>query len=143
MKENNFISASGWFSLALPKDWVEYESEEEGTYAFFNSKSWTGNLRITPLRSSNSEDNMALSVSRSTLKEHQGAREMQLGELMAVSYKTYTKDAEQLVMYFWMAGKMNYVFTCSFTIDKAIDGSRKNNKELKLVEGIISSIRIL
>ena len=57
-----FTSRSGWFSFTLPADWDEYDDEEEDTYAFFNSNSWTGNLRISPFRwmlVANSDDDKA------------------------------------------------------------------------------------
>jgi len=40
MSYKTFTSQSGWFSLTLPVDWEEYEDEDtdEGTYAFFNTK---------------------------------------------------------------------------------------------------------
>lgn len=50
MKSKTFTSQKGCFRLTLPVEWDESNDGEENTYSFFNSKYWTGNLRITPFR---------------------------------------------------------------------------------------------
>ncbi len=52
-----FISPDAKFSLTLPQYWEEYDDGEESTFAFFNSNSWTGNFRITPLYWTQHTDN--------------------------------------------------------------------------------------
>lgn len=36
------------YSIFLPENWEEYETDEINTNAFFDTTKWTGNLRITP-----------------------------------------------------------------------------------------------
>ena len=44
--EHNFNSEYN-YSIKLPENWSEYETDENNTNAFFDTIKWTGNLRIT------------------------------------------------------------------------------------------------
>lgn len=49
MNGQRFNSEFG-YSIDLPKNWSEYELEDEkNTNGFFDTSEWTGNLRITSL----------------------------------------------------------------------------------------------
>ena len=37
------------YSINIPENWSEYETDEKNTNAFFDTTKWTGNLRITPM----------------------------------------------------------------------------------------------
>jgi hypothetical protein len=143
MQLRNFVSDNGWFTMRLPNEWEEYVDGNEGTYAFFNAKSWTGNLRITPLRISNLDRDMAVDFLKSELEKNDGAKQIYLGEHRVVSYKKdILQDTGEFVNFYWITGKKNTVLVCSFTIEKNKDKTRENETELQLVENIISSIQI-
>jgi hypothetical protein len=143
MALRKFISEDNWFTMSLPDDWDEYDDGDEGTYAFFNSKNWTGNLRITPLRSSNVDRDMASDLLKSGLEENEEAKQISLGELKAAFYKVYTiQEGEEFVNYYWYTGKRNTALICSFTINKKNEGTAENTRELQLVETIIAGIQI-
>ena len=146
MNTRNFTSQDGWFSLILPVDWDEYNDGEEGTHAFFNSKSWTGNLRITPIRWENTagpiEDKAAKFIKK-RLADNKQAVKIILGNWNCVHYKKEIKEgANSFVVYYWETGKADSILICSFTIDKKRDDSRANRAELILVQSMIRSIVI-
>jgi hypothetical protein len=146
MDMKTFTSQNGWFSLTLPADWDEYDDGEEGTYAFFNSKSWTGNFRITPLRWTQAvdpNDDKASKFITDELSENEGATMIKLGNLDCAHYKKDTKqNDEALVVYYWATGKKNTLFVCSFSIDKKEELTKRNQAELQIVQNIIKSIKI-
>ena len=146
MNFKTFTSQSGWFNLSLPADWSEYDDDEEGTYAFFNSKSWTGNFRITPIRweqvADSNEDKAAKFVAK-RITETEGATKIMLGDFECVYYKREMKqDNDSLVIYYWITGKKQNLFICSFTINKEQESTKQNEDELRIVEKIIKSIKI-
>ena len=57
---------------------------------------------------------------------------------------TIKKDLleDDLVIYYWAAGKKDNLFICSFTIDKKQEQTEQNKTELSIVEDIIKSIKI-
>ena len=146
MNSRNFTSPGNWFSFTLPVDWEEYDDGEEGTYAFFNSKSWTGNLRITPIRWENipdsSEDKAAIFI-KERLASNKQAVKIKLGEWDCVHYKQEVNENDQsFVVYYWETGKVDSILICSFAINKKSEGSRANRAELILVQKMIRSITI-
>lgn len=141
MTLKKFISQSGWFTLDLPEDWQEYDDGEKDTYSFFNSKAWTGNLRITPFRWENvinpNEDKALSFVEEEVINN--SAQKIKLNEFDCAHYKKYTsQNNEDLIIYYWVAGKNNTVFICSFTTDR--DKEAESNNQIELVENIIRSI---
>jgi hypothetical protein len=145
MKSKIFTSESGWFSLTLPEKWEEYD-DEEGTYAFFDTESWTGNFRITPLRwtrPENSNEDQAYKFIVKKTRENEAATKIQLGDFACSFYKEdLTNDKENSVIYYWIIGKMNTLFICSFTIDKEQESTKENENALEIVRNIIKSIVI-
>ena len=146
MSHKKFTSRSGWFKLTLPPDWEEYEIDEEDTYAFFNAKDWTGNFRITPFRWANLADpnqDKAAEFILEQLNENEGATRIKLGSFDCALYKeNVLQDGDELVIYYWIAGKMENLFICSFTINKNQEQTQQNKVEVKTVEDIIKSIEI-
>ena len=145
MNSKNFTSPGGWFSFTLAVDWKEYNDGEEGTYAFFNYKSW-GNLRITPIRWENipdsSEDKAAIFIKK-RLASNKQAVKIKLGEWDCVHYKQEVNENDQsFVVYYWETGKVDSILICSFAINKKSEGSRANRAELILVQKMIRSITI-
>src|SRR5688572_20031613 len=117
MNSKTFTSQNGWFSLTLPADWDEYDDGEEDTYAFFNSKSWTGNFRITPFRWTHvvdpNEDKAAEFIA-DELSENTGATKIRFGDFDCAHYKKDVKqDDDSLIVYYWATGKKNNLFICS------------------------------
>jgi len=147
MTHKKFTSRSGWFNLTLPTDWEEYDDDgEEDTYAFFNANNWTGNFRITPFRWADlldpNEDKAGEFIAEE-LNENDGAVKIKLEDLDCVHYKKdLLQDGGDLLIYYWVVGKKDNLFVCSFTIDKKQDQTEHNKTELTIVEDIIKSIRI-
>src|ERR1044072_6757478 len=99
-----FTSQNGWFTLTIPKDWEEYDNEEENTYAFFNAQKWTGNFRITPFRwtelADPTEDKAAQFIS-DELNENNSAIKIRLGDFDCAHYKKdIQQDSEDFVIYY-------------------------------------------
>jgi hypothetical protein len=51
------------------------------------------------------------------------------------------KPVDSLI-YFWVTGVRNYIFLCSFTVDKDMVGTKKHDNELVIVEEILNNISI-
>lgn len=141
MKTKKFTSDDGWYSLTLPDNWEEYEEGEEGTHAFFNAASWTGNLRITTLHWENkaNEDAAAEFISEE-VQENEGASLIRVGEFDGAFYKTTIEEnGEVMPVYNWTFGKNNNLFICSFTTGKQHE---QDKTILAEVDGILHSIKI-
>jgi len=148
-----FISQNDWFSIEMPIDWDEYVDtpEVEGTYAFFNTKEWTGNFRITPLKITSDEKNNA--VRKNVAAEY--VREMRnknteyllfkVRDFDCTFYKAYSKGEDyDDVIYFWNLGVGCDLIICSFTIYKKMEGTEKTEMELKnTINKMLESIKIL
>ena len=146
MNSKNFTSPGGWFSFTLAVDWKEYNDGEKDTYAFFNYNSWTGNLRITPIRLENiaypTEDKAAQFIKK-RLASNKQAVKIRLGDWDCVHYNKEVKEGdESFIVYYWETGKTDSILICSFTIDKKRKDSKANRAELILVQKMIRSIAI-
>jgi len=148
MSHKKFTSQNGWFSLTLPADWEEYDDDDtdEGTYAFFNRKEWTGNFRITSFRWTKpvhpNEDKSAKYIEEE-VNENSGATKLKFGEFDCAHYKKdLSQDGDDLVMYYWIVGQKYSLFVVSFTIDKKQENTEQNKAEINIVQDIIKSIRI-
>lgn len=129
-----------WFSIRLPNNWAEYE-DEEGTFAFFNTDDWTGNLRITPLRWANKTgDNKAAEYIKEEAIENEGAVITKIRDWKAAFYTKSLDDGN--FMYYWVTGIGNNTFLCSFTVDKSFLNTKKHEEELLIVEDILNSIQL-
>jgi hypothetical protein len=146
MPGHTFTSPDENFSLNLPLDWEEYDSEEERTFAFFNSKSWTGNLRITPLywnKPNDAVSSKADELIEDHIFENEGAVKLKMGSFNCAHYKKdVQQDGDMFVVYFWVLGQKNTLFMCSLTIDKAQENTTMNNEVLAIVKNIIKSIKL-
>ena len=150
MASRIFTSNNGRFRLDLPLNWDEYDLQgEEGSYGFFNSQSshWTGNLRVTPLILSPALDDHNRTIEKfidDELAKHDGAIKIKMGDADCVFYKEEKKfEHEPQLLYYWITGKQNFLFVCSFTIDKRRGSTKENRLELAAVEDIIKSIRLV
>lgn len=150
MSPKIFTSDAGWFKLTLPSNWDQYDVEdEEGTYGFFNShsKHWQGNLRVTPLKLSRVLDSDTRKMSEyidEKIAQHDGATRMNVAGFECAHYKELGKDKNnQFLCYYWIMGKKDFLFVCSFTINKADESTKENESELKTVLEIIQGIQII
>lgn len=137
----------GNFSLKLPLDWEEYDDGEENTFAFFNTKYWTGNLRITPFvwpTADDGEPEKAAAFIQDELMENEGAVRLKIGDFDCAHYKKdIEQDGDKLIIYYWAAGKGNDLFMCSLTINKEQEQDHQHRDTLQLVQDIIASIKKL
>ena len=141
-----FTSLNRHLSLTLPADWEEYNDGEESTSAFFNSKSWTGNFRVTPFhwrKPAGETEDQAAEFVQDELNDNPGASRFKIGEYDCAHYKKdIVQDGEQLVIYYWAFGWKNSLFICSFTIVKNQDNTTQNQTGLQTIQSIIASIKI-
>jgi len=143
-----FTDPDGNFILTLPLDWEQYDDDEENTFAFFNakSKSWTGNLRISPLYwtiQNDVEQNKSAKFIQDELIENAGAVKLKLGNYDCAHYKkNLEQDGDQLIIYYWLIGNNNTLFICSLTINKDQEQKMENKMVLETVQNIIKSIKI-
>lgn len=136
-----FTSDDNLFSLTLPEHWSEYE-DEDNTFAFFNTDKWSGNLRITHLYWENAdpEINKTSLYRQSEFETQPDAIKVKLNDWNAVFY---SNEGEDYLVYFWITGLKNDLFTCSFTFDKPFLDTDWHKGELSSVTDILSSIKLL
>jgi hypothetical protein len=137
----NFTSPDNWYTLELPANWAEYD-DEDNVSAFFNTEQWSGNLRITALRwPTDTEIDKTSEYIASELNDNAGAICTKLGEMDAAFY---TKEAaNDCIIYYWVTGKENNLFLCSFTIDKSFFNTARNTEELTIVENMLNTLKVL
>ena len=134
---------NGWFSLTLPDHWDEYDDGDEGTFAFFDTKNYSGNLRITPFHWENAKpgENKAAQYINEETDENEGAIGIKIGNDHGVHYKKdIIQDGEELVIYYWCIGENSDIYICSFTIDKIKEHTTGNETALTIVQNILASI---
>lgn len=143
-----FIAPDESFTLMLPDEWDEYELEdEENTFGFFNSASenWMGNFRLTPHKlggGTEPPEGRAGNLIAGELEENKSAVKVKLGNYDAAHYKeSYDEDGQEYTIYYWVAGRKDDFFMCSFTINKEQEGTAENQTELETVQNIIASIQ--
>nr|WP_276903574.1 DUF3805 domain-containing protein [Pedobacter kyonggii] len=146
---NNYISRGGWFSFTLASGWTEYDDGDDSTYAFWNEaeESWTGNFRITAFQWPNVTDSDVDKASEYItieVLENTGAQKIILGEYDCAHYKKeFQQEGDHQIIYYWMTGKQNDVFICTFSIDKEQEAMPINIRELTSVQNMIASIKII
>ena len=121
------------YSMNLPENWSEYETDEKNTNAFFDNTKWTGNLRITPLDYKVKSSKEFL---REMLAENNG-QNLNWNNIHGIHYVENEKDE---IIHYWYLIEKNKFYICSFTI-----GNLKENTEiekvLEKVIGILKSIK--
>ena len=102
--------------------------------------------RITPFRwtlPTDSNEDQASKYISERIEDNEGAIKIQLGDYPCAFYKEdIAGDEDDLVIYYFVLGKMNYLFISSFTIDKKKESTEENDMALKTVQNIIKSIII-
>ncbi|MDJ1492032.1 DUF3805 domain-containing protein [Cytophagaceae bacterium DM2B3-1] len=141
-----YTSENGWFSMELPLSWEEYDCGEDGAYAFFDTNSWTGNLRIIPFRLARrrnpSKDIASIFIQDEVLK-NDGANRIQLGDFDCAHFrKNIQQNDGDLFVYYWITGMGNNLFICTFTVDHKQEKSDQHPTDLETVQNILQSIRM-
>lgn len=114
-KDKRYISPGGWFSLSYPATWSEFEDGED-SFLFYNPDVWTGNFRISAYRGKEAYADECLFRE---LKENPQARKVQVGTLLcAYSAEDFEEDGETYTTHFWVTGRKDVSFECSFTVKK-------------------------
>lgn len=130
-EDKKYISPGGWFSLAYPAAWSEFEDGED-SFLFYNPDVWTGNFRISAYRGEGAYANECL---LRELKDNPQARQIQVGALpCAYSAEDFEEDGETYTTHFWVTGRKDVSFECSFTVKKggAVDEAERIIRSLEV-----------
>lgn len=121
------------YSMNLPENWSEYETDEKNTNAFFDTTKWTGNLRITPIdyKVKNTKE-----FYRETLAKNNG-QDLNWNNIYGIHYFEIEKDQE---IHYWYLIEKNKSYICSFTIGN-LKEKYEVEEELKKVIEILKSIK--
>lgn len=132
-KSNNrtFVSELG-YTIVLPENWDEYE-DEKNTNAFFDTTEWTGNLRITPIKT---DPKKIAELLESEVKALKGKAEKFKTQNKFEGVKYSQTDKENFIYYWYLIVK-DKIFICSFTTNAAEKGTQKSKTELIKVNQII------
>jgi len=134
---------NGWFSLTLPDHWEEYDDGSEGTFTFFDSKNYSGNLRISPFHYEDEKpgENKVAQLINEEIDENKEAIKIKIGNRDCAHYKkNIIEDEDELVIYYWCIGENNDIYVCSFTVKKIKEQTVENEIALAFVQDIIKSI---
>ena len=134
--DNQFFVSEFGYTIILPENWAEYE-DEKNTNAFFDTKEWTGNLRITPIKT---DPKKIAELLESEVKELKGKAEKFKTKNGFEGVKYSETDKENFIYYWYLIVK-DKIFICSFTIKIAEQETQKNKMELIKVNTIIDSIQ--
>jgi hypothetical protein len=135
--ETYIFTSNFGYSILLPKNWAEYD-DEENTNAFFDTKKWTGNLRITPIQIDPSKSSALLKSEIDSL----GGKAELIKTKEGFEGLKYSKKSNENFMYYWYIFAKDKMFVCSFTVDFDKKDSQENQKELIKVTEIINSIKL-
>ena len=110
-----YISPGAWFSMSYPASWNEFEDTED-SFLFYNPDEWTGNFRISAYRGGASYGSDCI---QQELKANPSARRVLLGTLTcAYSREDFEEDGTPYTTHFWVTGKGDMAFECSFTVPR-------------------------
>ena len=127
-----YISPGGWFSLEYPATWSEFEDTEE-SFLFYNPNKWNGNFRISAYK--DTAKDYARQCIKEELKQNPTSTSVKVGEWeCAYSAETFQEAGAWYTTHFWVTGKDDICFECSFTVAKG--------DERKPAEDIIRTIKI-
>ncbi len=121
------------YSVNIPENWSEYETDEKNTNAFFDTTKWTGNLRITPM---NYEVKNSKELLSEELAEH-NAKNIDWKNIRGIYYVENQKNEE---INYWYLIENNKLYMCSFTIGN-LNSKSEIEIELNKVAEILKSIK--
>ena len=112
-----FISPKSWFALTYPASWNEFE-DTESRFLFYDPANWTGNFRISAYKQDKNQP-AAVSYARQSVKEelrlNPSAVMAKIGSWdCAYSQETFSENGHEFTSHFWLTGRENIVFECSF-----------------------------
>ncbi len=87
----SFTTEDNKYSWKIPTYWAEYDDDDEGTYAFFNTEIWTGNLRITPAilgHDTEAPNDKFKNLIEGEIKDNEGAIKTYIGNYECAHYKS-------------------------------------------------------
>jgi len=119
------------YHIFLPKNWMEYETDEKNTNAFFDTLSWTANLRVTPFNNEiKNVDNFF-------------AEELAKEDVVKLKWQDfggikYIEKSSEETTYFWELIKNKRLYICSFTIGNLLEVELI--QEIEKVEKVLKSI---
>lgn len=120
------------YSINIPANWSEYETDEKNTNAFFDTTRWTGNLRITPM-------NYEIKNAKEFLSEVLDEKNAQKIEWKNVIGISYVENANKEEINYWYLIENNKLYICSFAVGN-LNGKTEKQLELKKVVEILKSI---
>jgi hypothetical protein len=132
MEKNQFISEYN-YSIILPENWSEYESDEKNTNAFFDTTNWTGNLRITPL-------NYYIKNPKEYLEKNKIEKKAELFDWKNIQGIYFVDNSSNNEINYWFIIENNRLFICSFFIGQ-LNGKEEIEKELNKVEIILKTLK--
>lgn len=132
MEKNQFISEYN-YSIILPENWSEYESDEKNTNAFFDTTNWTGNLRITPL-------NYYIKNPKEYLEKNKIEKNAELFDWKHIQGIYFVDNSSNDEINYWFIIENNRLFICSFFIGQ-LNGKEEIEKELNKVEIILKTLK--
>jgi hypothetical protein len=121
------------YSMNLPENWSEYETDEKNANAFFDTTRWTGNLRISTMDYKVKNPKEFL---RGTLTENNG-KDINWNNINGVYYSENENDEE---IHYWYLIENNKFYVCSFIIGN-LNGKTEIEEELNRVIEILKSIK--
>lgn len=126
-----YISPGAWFTMSYPAVWNEFE-DTEGSFLFYNPNAWTGNFRISAYRG---DEMYGRDSIVQELKDNPDARKVQVGPLTcAYSKEDFEEDGVPYTTHFWITGRENTAFECSFTV--------RRGEPTAEAETVISSLQV-
>lgn len=149
MDNNIYISRGGWFSFTLIDGWQEYDDGDDSTHAFWHETetSWTGNFRITTFQWPDTtaiHEDKACEYITTEIAENADAQRIILGKNDCAYYKKESQlDGLANVVYYWITGKQNHIFICTFAFDKIQEAMLIHERELTSIQNMIASIKII
>lgn len=121
------------YSVNIPSNWSEYETDEKNTNAFFDTIHWTGNLRITPM----SYEIKNAKEFLNEILEEKNAQNIVWKNIIGISYVENAKNEQ---INYWYLIEKNKLYICSFTVGN-LNGKTEIEMELKKVAEILKSIK--
>lgn len=111
-----YVSPGGWFSLEYPATWSEFEDTEE-SFLFYNPNRWNGNFRISAYK--DTAKDYARQCISDELKQNPTSTSVKVGDWeCAYSAETFQEEGAWYTTHFWVTGKGDLCFECSFTVAK-------------------------
>lgn len=132
MEEQKFKSEYN-YSINIPENWAEYETDEKNTNAFFDTTKWTGNLRITPM-------NYIIENPTKFLLEKQNKITSESFQWQNSKGVFFVEKPEDEQIYYWFLIESNKLYICSFTVGD-LDEKNEIKKEILKVEKILKTLK--